>query len=124
MLTDGSRRLKSEVGVVNQRYLITLKGNENSISISSNYERYNVHTPFPVKANVWYVLKTRVDHQADASSIIRVKAWERGQPEPAAWSFEQTHVNGHDHGAPGVFGFSPQAQKRVFIDNILVTPND
>ena len=124
VLTDGSRRLKSEVGVVNQRYLITLKGNENSISISSNYERYNVHTPFPVKANVWYVLKTRVDHQADASSIIRVKAWERGQPEPAAWSFEQTHVNGHDHGAPGVFGFSPQAQKRVFIDNILVTPND
>jgi hypothetical protein len=77
-----------------------------------------------VKANVWYVLKTRVDHQPDKSSIIRVKAWERGQPEPAAWSFEHTHKNGHDHGAPGVFGFSPQAQKRVFIDNIVVTPND
>jgi hypothetical protein len=42
VLTDGSRRLKSEVGLVNQRYLITLKGNENSISISSNYERFNV----------------------------------------------------------------------------------
>ncbi|MFN0127367.1 MAG: PQQ-binding-like beta-propeller repeat protein [Verrucomicrobiales bacterium] len=124
MLTDGSRRLKSEVGLVNQRYLITLKGNENSISISSNYERFNVHTPFPVKANVWYVLKTRVDHQPDKSSIIRVKAWERGQPEPTAWSFEHAHVNGHDHGAPGVFGFSPQVQKRVFIDNIIVTPND
>ena len=124
VLTDGSRRLKSEVGLVNQRYLITLKGNENSISISSNYERFNVHDPFPVKANVWYVLKTRVDHQPDKSSIIRVKAWERDQPEPAAWTFEHTHQNGHDHGAPGVFGFSPQVQKRVFIDNILVTPNN
>lgn len=124
VLTDGSRRLKSEVGLVNQRYLITLKGNENSISISSNYERFNVHAPFQVKANVWYVLKTRVDHQPDKSSVIRVKAWERGQPEPAAWTFESTHTNGHDRGAPGVFGFSPQVQKRVFIDNIVVTPNE
>jgi len=124
VLTDGNRRLKSEVGVVNQRYIITLKGNENSISVSSNYERFAVHGPFQVKANVWYVLKTRVDHQPDKSSIIRVKAWERGEPEPAAWTFESTHVNGHDRGAPGVFGFSPQVQKRVFIDNIVVTPNE
>ncbi len=123
VLTDGSRRLKSEVGVVHQHYLITLKGNDNAISVSSNYERLNVSHPFPVKANVWYTLKTRVDHQADNSSVIRVKAWERGQPEPEAWTFEHTHKDGHDHGSPGVFGFSPQSQKRVFIDNVIVTPN-
>jgi len=124
VLTDGNRRLKSEVGLINQRYLITLKGNENAVSISSNYERFNVHDPFQIKANVWYVLKTRVDHQPDKASVIRVKVWERGQPEPAAWMFEHTHKDGHDRGAPGVFGFSPQVQKRVFIDNVTVTPND
>lgn len=123
LLTDGSRRLKSDLGLINQRYLIALKGNENVISISSNYERLNVSSPFPIKANVWYTLKTRVDHQPDHSSIIRVKAWERTQPEPAAWNFEHTHKDGHDRGAPGVFGFSPQSQKRVFIDNLVVTPN-
>ena len=65
LLTDGARRLKSDVGLINQRYLIALKGNENAINISSNYERLNVSSPFPIKANVWYTLKTRVDHQPD-----------------------------------------------------------
>jgi outer membrane protein assembly factor BamB len=122
MMTEGSRRLKSDVGLINQRYLIALKGNENAISISSNYERLNVSAPFPIKPNTWYSLKTHVAHHPDHSSIIYAKAWERGQPEPEKWTFEHTHKNGHKNGAPGVFGFSPQSQKRVFIDNIVVKP--
>ena len=123
VMTEGSRRLKSEVGLVNQHYLITLKGNDNAISISSNYERLNQQTPFPVKANQWYTFKTSVSTDAENTATIRAKAWERGTPEPEAWTFEIKHKDGHTRGAPGIFGFSPQSQKRVFIDNVSVTPN-
>ncbi|MGI8601719.1 MAG: PQQ-binding-like beta-propeller repeat protein [Verrucomicrobiales bacterium] len=124
LMTEGTRRLKSEIGLINQRYLITLKGNENAISVSSNYERLNVSTPFPVKANTWYTLKTSVVPKPDGSTLIFAKAWERGQPEPEKWSFEHVHKDGHRNGSPGLFGFSPQSQKRVFIDNIVVKPNE
>ena len=43
---------------------------------------------------------------------------------PDAWNIEFTHANGHTHGAPGLFGFAPQSRFRVYIDNIMVTPND
>jgi hypothetical protein len=123
VMTDGNRRLKSEVGLVHQRYLITLKGNDNAISVSSNYERLNHQVPFVIKANQWYTMKTRVENKPDGTAVIMAKAWERGQPEPTDWIMKHEHKNGHNHGAPGVFGFSPQSQKRVFIDNVIVTPH-
>ncbi len=124
MMTDGNKRIKSEVGVINQHYLITLKGNENVLSVSSNYERLNKSKEFPIKANQWYTLKTKVDLKDGNTAVVHAKAWERGTPEPDAWTFEVEHKDGHKQGAPGVFGFSPQSMKRVFIDNITVTPND
>ena len=39
VMTDGNRRMKSEVGLINQRYLIALQGNANEIDVSSNQER-------------------------------------------------------------------------------------
>lgn len=124
VMTDGTRRVKSEVGLINQRYLFDLKGNGNLLEISSNQERIKVDTPFPVKANVWYTMKTRVDMAADGSAVIRGKVWEKTTAEPDKWTLEVPHKKGHTKGAPGVFGFSPQAQKRVFIDNIKLTPNN
>ena len=38
-----------------------LVGNQNVIEISSNQERISVTAPFPISANKWYTLKTRVD---------------------------------------------------------------
>ena len=57
------------------------------------------------------------------TATVRAKAWEKGGTEPEAWTVEATQTNGHKKGSPGVFGFSPQSQKRVYIDNISVTPN-
>jgi outer membrane protein assembly factor BamB len=123
LMTDGNRRMKSEIGLVNQRYLIAIKGNDNALEITSNFERLRVTAPFPVKANQWYTLKTRVDLDAEGTATVRAKAWEKGGSEPEAWMIEAKQADGHKKGSPGVFGFSPQAQKRVFIDNITVTPN-
>ncbi len=121
--TDGSRRIKSDIGLINQRYLISIKGNAKLMEISSNHERIKVSVPFTVKTKTWYTIKTRVDVQADGSGIVRGKAWIKGEPEPEAWTIEYTHNVANTHGAPGLFGFSPQSQKRVYIDNIKLTPN-
>ncbi len=123
VMTDGNRRVKSVVGVINQRYVISLVGNANIIEVSSNHDHFNFTAPFPISANQWYTLKTRVDLAEDGSGVVRAKAWKKGEPEPEAWTIEAPHKHAHPKGAPGLFGFSPQAQKSVFIDNISVTKN-
>ena len=127
VMTEGNRRKMSEVGLVNQRYYIVLKGNEQKLEINSNLERLRVPalgepSNFNVKPNTWYTLKSRVDLNPDGSGVVRAKAWERGQPEPDKWTLEVPHKTAHQTGCPGLFGFAPQDQ-RVLIDNILVTAN-
>jgi hypothetical protein len=63
-----------------------------------------------------------VDIAPDHSGVVRAKAWKKGEPEPEKWSIEVPHKTAHQSGSPGLFGFSPQDMK-VFIDNIVVTPN-
>lgn len=124
ILSDGTRRVMSSAGVVNQRYLILLKGNHQEIEISSNMERIKESVPFRWQPGVWYRLKTRVDNQSDGSAVVRAKAWPRDEAEPAEWSIEVVHRNGHPRGAPGIYGFVPQSRFHVYLDNITVTAND
>lgn len=124
VMTDGNRRIKSVVGVINQRYIISLVGNSNQLEVSSNFERLAESVPFPIAANTWYTLKTRVDVAEDGSGVVRAKAWAKGEAEPDAWTIEVPHKNAHKKGAPGIFGFAPQSQKTVFVDNISITPNN
>lgn len=118
VMTDGNRRIKSTVGLVNQRYLITLVGNQNILEVSSNHERVKSSVSFPIKANTWYSLKTHVKANADGSGEVRAKAWPKGEDEPAEWTIKVPVKRVHPKGSAGVFAFSPQAQKRVFLDNI------
>ncbi|MDC0310896.1 hypothetical protein OAL06_01575, partial [Akkermansiaceae bacterium] len=120
VMTDGNRRIKSTVGLVNQRYLITLAGNQNILEVSSNHERVKSSVKFPIKANTWYSLKTHVKSNADGSGEVRAKAWLRGEDEPTEWTIEVPVKRVHPKGSAGVFAFSPQAQKRVFLDNITL----
>jgi hypothetical protein len=126
-MSEGNRRKMSEVGLINQRYLITLKGNEQKLEISSNFERLRVPAGseppnFRWSPNVWYHLKTRVDTKPDGSGVVRAKAWKKGEPEPEGWLLEVPHKTAHQNGAPGLFGFSPQ-DMRVYVDNIKVSQN-
>jgi len=127
VMSEGNRRKMSEVGVINQRYAIVLKGNDQKLEISSNFERLRVPAAedppnFRWQPNVWYTLKSRVDVAADGSGVVRAKAWKRGEPEPDAWIIEVPHQHAHQNGSPGLFGFAPQ-DMRVYVDNISVTPN-
>jgi outer membrane protein assembly factor BamB len=122
VMSEGNRRKMSEVGVINQRYLIVLKGNEQKLEVNSNQERLREGRDFKWSPNAWYRLKARVDRNADGSTWVRAKAWKRDDPEPGEWTIEVPHPTGHAAGSPGLFGFSPQ-DMRVYIDNVEVTPN-
>ncbi len=124
VMTEGSRRAKSDVGIINQRYMFVLKGNANKLELSSNYERLKRERDFKIEPMKWYTLKSKVVVDADGvHGTAYAKVWEKGQPEPEAWTLEEKLDPVHTQGSPGLFGFTPQNQKRVFIDNIQVLPN-
>jgi hypothetical protein len=122
VLTEGNKRKMSEVGVVNQRYAIILKGNSQQLEINSNQERIKEAVPFKWEANKWYHIKARVDVAPDGSGIVHAKAWAKGETEPDKWLIEVKHNHAHPMGNPGVFAFAPQDQ-RAWIDNVSVTAN-
>ena len=122
VMSEGNRRKMSEVGLINQRYAIVLKGNDQKMEVNSNLERLRVSEDFKWQPNVWYRLKARVDTAADGSGVVRAKAWKKSEPEPEKWTMEVAHKTAHQSGSPGLFGFSPQ-EMRVFIDNITVIAN-
>ena len=121
VMSDGNRRIMSEVGLVNQRYYIVLKGAAKQLEVNSTQELFRHGVDFDAAPNVWYHLKTRVDVAADGSGVIRAKVWKKEDPEPEKWTLEVPHKHAHQSGSPGLFAFAPQ--KRVYIDNIAVTPN-
>jgi len=122
VMSDGNKRKMSEVGILNQRYAIVLKGNDQKLEVSSNFERLREAVDFKWQPQTWYHLQSRVDLATDGSGVVRAKAWKRGDPEPEAWTIEVKHKTAHQEGSPGLFGFSPQ-DMRVYIDNIKVAPN-
>jgi hypothetical protein len=122
--SDGNRRILSSVGVINQRYLIMLKGNHQELEVSSNEELLKVGVKFAWQAGKWYRLATRVDVAEGGKGVVRAKAWPRDEPEPADWTIEVPVPHANTHGAPGIYGFTPQSRFAVYIDNIVVTKND
>ena len=122
--TDGNRRMMSDVGIINQRYIIALLGNSQVLQIVSNQDRVNVTVPFRVEPGQWYRLKARVDRLEDGSGVVLAKAWKRGEPEPADWTLQAPQKVVHTHGAPGVYGFALQGRFRVYLDNLSVVSND
>jgi outer membrane protein assembly factor BamB len=124
VMVEGNRRGMASVGVIDQRYLVQLRGNYQDIEVSSNFESLKVSTPFPIEAGGWYTLKARVDLQPDGSSIVRARCWKRGTEEPQAWTIEVPHAHAHRNGAAGLFGFTLQNRFKAYVDNLQVTPNE
>jgi outer membrane protein assembly factor BamB len=122
VMSEGNKRKMSDIGLINQRYLVVLRGNAREMELSSNLERIKEVKPFTLTPNEWYRMKVRVDVEKDGGGTVRAKAWKKADPEPEAWTLEFKHANAHKNGAPGFFSLSPQDQ-RAWIDNIEVTAN-
>ena len=123
VMTDGDRRTKSNVGLINQRYIFVLVGNSQKLEVVSNYDRFRHSVPFAIKTNEWYRLKARVDLGEDGSGTVRAKAWKKGSKEPTSWTLEAYHAVAHKKGSPGLYAMSPQSKKKVFLDNISIFYN-
>ena len=123
VMTDGDRRTKSNVGLINQRYIFVLVGNSQKLEVVSNYDRFRHSVPFAIKTNEWYRLKARVDLGEDGSGTVRAKAWKKGSKEPTSWTLEAYHAVAHKKGSPGLYAMSPQSKKTVFLDNISIFYN-
>jgi outer membrane protein assembly factor BamB len=121
VMSDGNKRMMSNVGVINQRYVINLVGNYKQLEVLSNQERIKVGVPFPMQPKTWYRIESRVDVAPDGSGVVRAKVWPRDEPKPENWTIEVPHKHAHPHGAAGVYGFALQNQFPVYIDNISVT---
>ena len=124
VLTEGNARSKADIGLINQRYLVCLRGNAGKLEVSSNPERLKQEVAFKMTANKWYTLKCRVDVSADGSGVVKAKAWDKAANEPDAWTIEVKVPRAHSNGSPGIFGFTPLNQKRMYLDNLSVTPNN
>ena len=124
IMTDGDRRTKSNIGLINQRYIFALIGNSQKLEIISNYDRFRHSVPFSFKTKIWYKLKTRVDILEDGTGIIRAKAWPKSADEPDAWTIEVPHSTPHLQGAPGIYAMSPQSKKKVYFDNLSIYYNN
>jgi len=124
LLSENQRRSMCEIGVVNQRYLVMLRGNFKTLEVTSNAERFKVSVPYSWQPEQWYTLKTRVDVTDAGAAIVRAKVWPRDEAEPEAWTIEAEDPNGHTHGAAGVYAFTPQSRFTAYLDNLSVTPNE
>lgn len=124
VMTDGDRRTKSNIGLINQRYIFALIGNSQKLEIISNYDRFRHSVPFSFKTRIWYKLKTRVDILEDGTGMIRAKAWPKMGDEPDEWTIEVPHSTPHLQGAPGIYAMSPQSKKKVYFDNLSIIYNN
>ncbi len=123
VMTDGDRRMKSNVGVICQRYIIALIGNKRTLEVSSNYNRIVESVPYSWKEDEWHTVKAHVEVKPDGSGLVQAKAWPQGTAEPDEWMIEVPHKNANQEGVPGIFGFSPQSRYSVYVDNVMVTSN-
>jgi outer membrane protein assembly factor BamB len=116
------RRQMTDVGITAQRYSLVLYGNRQQLKLEPwepETER-SATVPFAWKADAWYHLKLRVENTADGKVRARGKAWDTGQPEPAAWMIDKIDPMGNRHGAPGFF---VDAEFGAYLDNLKLAVN-
>ncbi|HSF18844.1 MAG TPA: PQQ-binding-like beta-propeller repeat protein [Vicinamibacteria bacterium] len=117
------RRQMGNVGVIAQRYQLTLLGNHQRLELQSwqpETER-TAKMPFPWEGDTWYRMKLEVTTSPGGRVVARGKVWPRGEPEPAEWQLIREDEKPNVEGSPGIFA---EAQPyEVFLDNLQVRAN-
>jgi outer membrane protein assembly factor BamB len=113
-----------DMGVINQRYTLSLQGASQNLQIRSWTARLDLRfaktVPFEWKPNTWYVMKFTATNEA-SKVVLKGKVWPRGDVEPETWSIEAIDSPANRTGSPGLFGNATDAE--VFLDNVKVTAN-
>jgi len=117
------RRQRGDVGLINQRYVLLLFGNNQKVELQpwQAADEMTVSVPNVTwELNTWYRMKLRVQNRPDGTTLAQGKVWKRDQPEPAAWLVEKIDKIPHRSGAPGLYG---DGISDVFFDNLKVYKN-
>jgi hypothetical protein len=122
VLATTRRRQVGDVGVIAQRYSLTLFGNAQKLELTPwQPETQRVASvPFEWKTDAWYRVKLRVENLPGGQVRARGKVWPAGSPEPEAWTVERTDPIGNRQGSPGIFG---SALAEIYFDNLRVYEN-
>jgi outer membrane protein assembly factor BamB len=117
------RRQRGDVGLINQRYVLMLFGNNQKLELqpwqAANEMTISVeNVNWPV--NTWYRMKLRVQNRPDGTTVAQGKVWPRDAAEPTAWMIEKIDRIPHRAGAPGLYG---DGISDVLFDNFKVYKN-
>src|SRR3990172_9400393 len=107
------------VGVIAQRYQLTLTGNTQRLELQSwqpETER-TAKAAFPWEADKWYHLKLEVRNEG-GQVVARGKAWPRGEAEPASFQVERRDASPNLTGSVGIYADAQPVE--VFFDNLEV----
>lgn len=117
------RRQRGDVGLINQRYILMLFGNNQKIELQP-WQAANEMTvsvdKFDWPVNTWYRMKLRVQNRPDGTTLVQGKVWPSAEAEPAAWTIEKVDTIPHRAGAPGLYG---DGISDVHFDNFKVYRN-
>ena len=122
VMATTKRRQQGDVGVIAQRYVLTLYGNKQVLNLEP-WQPETVRTktmPFEWKADTWYRMKLQVENLPDGKTRARGKVWPVSENEPAAWMIERIDPIPNRQGAPGIFG---NGLAELYFDNLKVYAN-
>jgi outer membrane protein assembly factor BamB len=122
VMATQKRRQQGDVGVIAQRYVMTLYGNSQMLHIEPWQPeiKRTISVPFAWKPDTWYRMKLEVQNLPDGKTRARGKVWPAGEAEPAAWMIERIDPIPNRQGAPGIFG---NGLAELYFDNIKVYAN-
>jgi outer membrane protein assembly factor BamB len=118
------RRQMGVVGVVAQRYQLSLLGSHQRIELQSWHpetERTD-QLRYRWEADKWYRLKLEVDTLDDGTVRARGKVWPRDEDEPAEWQVERRDENPNRQGSAGIYADATPTE--VYFDNLKVVANE
>jgi hypothetical protein len=107
------------VGVIAQRYQLTLLGNNQRLELQSwqpETER-TAKVAFPWEADKWYHLELEVRNE-NGQVVARGKAWPRGAAEPEGWMVERRDASPNLTGSVVIYADAQPVE--VFFDNLEV----
>jgi outer membrane protein assembly factor BamB len=126
------KRFSPDMGLINARYVFTTTTDVHRKRVLrlvswAAIPRIQHDVEFPWKPDAWYTAKLSVDLK-DGQGIVRAKIWERGTPEPEAWSIEMNDPSPNYAGSPGLYAYSKMITEtspgtEVLFDNVTITEN-
>ncbi len=122
MMSKEQRRRMADMGLVSHRYTLAMMGNAQTLMIRtwlSELERFSKEIPLEWDPDVWYRVRLRVEPRDNGSTSIQGKVWPKDEEEPTKWTIEAVDAIGHNHGSPGIYGYS---SADIYYDNLKVTP--